>query len=196
MIGFYCILQLGYQSKTRVFSPHRAHEVYKQYGWWKKKISVICHLWNEKVLRGEIREIKAVLSSARGWLAKLHLARQSSLRHWTSKHSLICCTFGFASGGLFLMVTVPEGRWEYRILFTALHHAIRAICSLLSWCHAAAISPACSGYYSQPLAALIPIREDIKPNTHTRCEKSSLICFCIILVVFHKLKVMFHNATH
>lgn len=70
------------------------------------------------------------------------------------------------------MVTVPEGRREYRILFTALHHAIRAICSLLSWCHAAAISPAYPGYYSQPLAALLPNREAIKPDTDKKDEKS------------------------
>lgn len=150
---------------------------------------IICQLWNEKVLRGDICKIKAVFSTARGWLGKLHFARQSSLRHWTSKHSLICCTFGFASGGLFLMVTVPEGRWEYRILFAALHHAIRAICSLLSWCHVAAITPACSGYCSQPLAA--PNHEGIKHNTNKTGEKNLPGFFCRALVVFHKLKVMF-----
>lgn len=140
----------------------------------KGTISVICHLWNEKVLRGDICKIKAILSTASGWLGKLHFTRQSSLRHWTSKHSLICCTFGFASGGLFLMVTIPEGRWEYCILFAALHHAIRAICSLLSWCHIAAIVPACSGYYSQPLAALFPNREGKKmQQKQNRWEKSS-----------------------
>lgn len=144
-------------------------------GLQKKNLSNLSFVKWKKCLEETFVKIKAVLSSARGWLAKLHLTRQSSLRHWTSKHSLICCTFGFASGGLFLMVTVPEGRWEYRILFTALHHAIRAICSLLSWCHAAAISPACSGYYSQPLAALLLMHEGIKPNTQTRFF---LVSFC------------------
>lgn len=142
------------------------------------------------MLREDILKIKAVLSSGWGWFAKLHLARQSSLRHWTSKHSLICCTFGFASGGLFLMVTVPEGRREYRILFTALHHAIRAICSLLSWYHTAAISPACPGYYSQPLAALLLICDGIKTqHTYKIGEKSSPICFASFWSCLH-------NATY
>lgn len=163
-IGLYNTTLIPKQDTLLSFS-YKGFEVWKQSGRCNdKETSVICHLWNEKVLRGDIWKIKAVLSSARRWLAKLHLARQSSLRHWTSKHSLICCTFGFASGGLFLIVTVPEGRWEYRILFTALHHAIRAICSLLSWCHAAAISPAYSGYYSPPLAVRLPTGRRRKEN--------------------------------
>lgn len=78
-----------------------------------------------------------------------------SLRHSAHKYSLIWCSFGFVSGGLFLMVTVPEGRREYRILFGVLRHAIQAICSLLAWCHTAAISPVCPGYYRQQLAPLL-----------------------------------------
>ncbi|KAL1263269.1 hypothetical protein QQF64_006008 [Cirrhinus molitorella] len=64
-------------------------------------------------------------------------------------------SFGFVSGGLLLAVTVPEGRRQYRILFCVLCHAIQAICSLLAWCHTAAISPVCPEYSAQQLALLL-----------------------------------------
>lgn len=125
------------------------------------KTLIICHLWNGKVL-GE--SLEGGLGGALSFFlfspytrrfAKLHLRRQVSPRHSAHKYSLIWCSFGFVSGGLLLVVTVPEGRRQYRILFRVLCHAIQAICSLLAWCHTAAISPVCPEYCEQQLALLL-----------------------------------------
>lgn len=114
------------------------------------KTLIICCLWNGKVL-GESSHFSPYTRR----FAKLHLRRQVSPRHYAHKYSLIWCSFGFVSGGLLLVVTVPEGRRQYRILFRVLCHAIQAICSLLAWCHTAAITPVFPEYCEQQLALLL-----------------------------------------
>lgn len=134
------------------------------------KTLIICHLWNGKVLEESLGVGGEPLSffPYTRWFAKLHLRRQASPRHSAHKYSLIWCSFGFVSGGLLLVVTVPEGKRQYRILFCVQCHAIQAICFLLAWCHTAAISPVCPEYCTQQLLLLLWAHKN--PHKQDRLE--------------------------
>lgn len=142
--------KMNMQNSNTWNSLHRWFEKHKHsYYWWKRQQrTIICHLWNGKVLKGgscgktsiTYVILSQVLSSclpAFTWAreyacqASPHKAK-SCPRQRAHKYSLICCSFGFPSGGLYLIMTVPEGRQEYRRSVSLLRSATQKAINMLA----------------------------------------------------------------